>query len=883
MDKSDLQTDNNIDKNILTEGQGISSNEKPFCPTEEKVFEVNKPLLIDEDIRLKILGFLRDKFSGGKDGKCFFRRIETVIPKSEPVQIVKFSSPDTFEHLKSIKNLTFQEIDRYVEITYRSFICITNPRPVRYEQDPDELEDKEVFLHSNNYNQLDMSYDYTFDFPNGRENNSAKDKLGFPVTPCVGDLAFIYISNSELSKFCSLKDGGEAELNHDKPKQEKSDKLVKETPKTKNDVGKKKKIFPKATYWCVASDQFLRAWTAIMFDWHETFDKLVGNAMNIQTIKIVDSKEAGTFNESEIFARKFIGENNFVADGTSSKESCVNEVVTVVKNKNTVLREKLFVGNKLMTNSWLKRKLALKFNNLDFPENEKKERFWYMRSEYISKRWVDTYCALVLIARYGELPCPVNVPNNNDNEPKRHFWHLPEEFISMIFSRSLGGKNVTQDLIINHDLWMKNTRAKQNLLSKPFKGKVKLGFLDEIAKCRIDGNPRKTFSNVVRSEKEIFVDKSSQDQNKFFDNEVRKTNKKVKLKKGSPKIVNEHDFPVTDMSQPNSENLIQFSSDCARTNPFEFFELEFAKKPFIKPEFNKTWVQVVKKNNPSPTETGSDYIGTNLPFPTVKESSIKDENTEIISVKAISLDTKLDKSTLFEEKFSPKLNQTTEIPFDTQKYGDLTKVQLSQENLTTKKSRKKAAQTKSKNITQEVAHASEYPRMGPKISSGSSGYAIIKSDKVNVENSVSTKYIEQISIPISILTREQKVSDCVEDIKINTNEVIRDETILPSDQEVLISNRETDNLARIQIKEIILSQTKVDLSPDSVLRDNTINESKNSFVYDETGSGPKPRTSFDTTGSGRTRTTSIKLELTIDIPKDRSWSQQILENNDDNW
>lgn len=404
-----------------------------------------KPLLIDEDDRLKILNFLRTNL-GGIDGKCFFRRIEHVVSKSDPLLIQKFSTPEKSKRLDNLSGLSHPEIFRYIEINYRSFHCITSPRDIRSSYEPVEVVEKEIFLHSDRYNQIDMSSDYTFTF-------SKDHKHHIPTTPCSGDLAFIFISNKEIENFIKCSQN----IPERSTKGTGDSSGVSQSKKE----SKNKKCLPRATYWCVASDQFLRAWTAIMFDWHETFDKFLGSAINETFVEIKD------------------------CPNSSSGQTPASVAITQ-KYRNDILKDKLFCGNKLMTNSWLKYKLSLKFNNIEFTEEESEKRFWISRSEFVSKRWVDVYCALVLIARYGELPCPVNVPNNNDDKPKRYFWHLPEELISMLFSRALIGRNITSELVINHNVWAKMTKAKDVMLTKSVKGKAKLGFLDEIPKCRYD-------------------------------------------------------------------------------------------------------------------------------------------------------------------------------------------------------------------------------------------------------------------------------------------------------------------------------------------------------------------------------------------------------------
>ncbi len=476
---------------MFTQDSNMSSN-------DGKLLKGIRPLQISDETRLIVLNFLRMNLAG-IGGKCFFRRIEYVKGKDDPLKIIKHLSPDKSIPLDTFKGVSYQEIARHVEVTYRSFHCITTASDMRITCEPNEVIGKEIFLHSDRYNQLDMSCDYTFSFGDDF-------KLQQPTTPCIGDLAFIFIDDKDLASYKknSLKVDG---------------------------VQSKNRALPKATHWFIASEQFLRAWTAILFDWHETFDKIMGSAFTIK-----------------------VG-----VEGVTQTD------------RNLALRNRLFMGNKLMTNSWLKRKLSLKFNNIEFTEKESEERYWFLRTEYVSKRWIDVYCALVLIARYGELPCPTNVPNNNDNEPKRYFWHLPEEFVSMLLSRSLN--SVTTNLIINHELWCNVTKAKSNLLSKNIKNKVKLGFLDEIAKCRADLILPNTLGSQVKA--------------------IRSTGKGLK----GTKSINENDFPIFESNQDHnkisSKSVKSEESIISSKNSISNGEIPEKKSSG---KYSSEWVKVAKSN-----------------------------------------------------------------------------------------------------------------------------------------------------------------------------------------------------------------------------------------------------------------------------------------------
>ena len=137
-----------------------------------------------------------------------------------------------------------------------------------------------------------------------------------------------------------------------------------------------------------------------MYDWHETFDKMIA----CDTLK---------------------------------------------ENREKVLRDKLFKGNKLMTNSWLKTYLSLESEGKVMTVEESREKYWFYRTENVSIKWVDVYTSIVLIIRYNELPCYLNVPSHLNVETKEKFnrdnWSLPASFLSDLF-KSAGIKLRKEDI-----------------------------------------------------------------------------------------------------------------------------------------------------------------------------------------------------------------------------------------------------------------------------------------------------------------------------------------------------------------------------------------------------------------------------------------------------
>lgn len=104
---------------------------------------------------------------------------------------------------------------------------------------------------------------------------------------------------------------------------------------------------------------------------------------------------------------------------------------------NSFLRNKLFSGNRLMTNSWLKHKLGLEDSGKIFTDKESIDRYWHLRTEVSSVKWVDVYAAIILMAHYGEIPCPNNIPNNKGPvDPQRRSWSLPRGFVNAILKQA---------------------------------------------------------------------------------------------------------------------------------------------------------------------------------------------------------------------------------------------------------------------------------------------------------------------------------------------------------------------------------------------------------------------------------------------------------------
>lgn len=350
-------------------------------------------LFVNEKTRSAILDFLRLKFSGGENGKCLFRRWKQLTCKNRPINVIEHVSPEISKFVLNIDDLDYDKVNRYVEIKYKYFFGITHPNTVR--EEPNLVKNTPIFLHSNNYSQFDFTINCSVEF-------SDDNYLCTPVTPMPGDLVFIFISNETMKNYSSIDN-------------------VKSLQNIRYINGDK---------WCIISEQFLRAWTAIMYDNHETFDKWFP----------ANTEEISPF----------------------------------------MLREKFLSGSRLMTNSFRKYALARAHFGKDITGNDVKQKFWYLRTEFASRQYVDIYVALVLIAKYGELPCILNVPNNkNDTDVRRLSWDLPYAFISMLFKSVMEEKTCNKDFsIINYEKWSETIGNK--IIFTNFRFPNELGFVDII-------------------------------------------------------------------------------------------------------------------------------------------------------------------------------------------------------------------------------------------------------------------------------------------------------------------------------------------------------------------------------------------------------------------
>lgn len=306
------------------------------------------PMSFDSSI---IRSFLQHNLSGTALGGTFvFRRVKSVNFAQKVVPVYsKYTLPDEEPEVVSRASLSREELDKSVRITCSSFRGLTDARSMR--EEPDTIYEKVVSFSSDAYHIFDVA-GLTFELIKSE-----------PVTPIAGDLLCAFFSSTSPSHNMRI---------------------------------------PVADAWFIASDQHLRALTAIMYDRHDSLTSIV-------------------------------------AKNTPREEY------------NQKLKEKLFCGNRLMTNSWLKMKLAHEQNGVVFPREQSIKAYWHLRTDNASKYWVDVWAALVLIGRYGELPSDDNVPNTKGGDCSylRKKWHLPEGFVERLFE--ISGCSIDQDNVYDSE------------------------------------------------------------------------------------------------------------------------------------------------------------------------------------------------------------------------------------------------------------------------------------------------------------------------------------------------------------------------------------------------------------------------------------------------
>lgn len=255
-------------------------------------------------------------------GNLIFRRVGIVNAHPHDIASVRYYTDDnSFKEISvkdySPENFTEEELENNISVEYTRFSVRTRQNIMR---ENDQFEGFGILCHSDRYSEFDIVDRASWRF----DRSLNKKRL---AAPKVGALV------------CMLVDR-----------------------RTK-----------KALHWFSCSEQFLRAWTLLMYEKHNSF-----------------------FDKS-------------------------------------IERTKITSGNYVITNNHKKWVVSRRQNDEEIDEEERLKRFHYLNTETHSIKYMHLYPCLALLSKYGELPTVNNIPNNNgEHEYKCLSWDLPEYFVSTL-------------------------------------------------------------------------------------------------------------------------------------------------------------------------------------------------------------------------------------------------------------------------------------------------------------------------------------------------------------------------------------------------------------------------------------------------------------------
>jgi hypothetical protein len=303
--------------------------------------------------QIKVLGYLKSTFSGKALGGTFiFRRVSNIFHKNVK-SVSVFTEPGVCKSYSDLGNVSTEHLvnkelwDRRMHVDCESFYGYVTTQFIRDE--PNWVQGKNISFNSNKYRTFDPE---TLEF---------SLEVAKPPVPIFGDLLCIFMTDGKLINGV-----------HTHQKQT-------------------------ADYWFVASEQFLRMWTAILSPYHDSLWKLLPKNTSNATFE-------------------------------------------------STLRKKLFCGNQLTTNTWLKYKLMGQEELTQFTKEDSENFYWYLRVEDISKKWVDLCAVLTLVGKFGELPTACNTPTVSiksgsgdkvvEKVYRRGTWHIPSGVLERLFKKA---------------------------------------------------------------------------------------------------------------------------------------------------------------------------------------------------------------------------------------------------------------------------------------------------------------------------------------------------------------------------------------------------------------------------------------------------------------
>jgi hypothetical protein len=216
------------------------------------------------------------------------------------------------------------------------------------------------------------------------------------------------------------------------------------------------------TKWFNCSEQFLRAWTAIMYEQHESFpekdlrkwlysgNRLTTNSYYKWLLSHYEMKEVEEFTLPDDFVQN-LNDPNIAYSNLSRYYMATSDYKTLDDIDQHSSDIAAFSGLNQYSVSLLNKNLVkVKRSNLVLTKqidcDEKMKRFYRLRTEHASRSWLHIYAALVLLVRYGEYPTDDNRPRilnclwikKNTGQEDQYtvdHWSLPplfvEKFIEM--------------------------------------------------------------------------------------------------------------------------------------------------------------------------------------------------------------------------------------------------------------------------------------------------------------------------------------------------------------------------------------------------------------------------------------------------------------------
>ena len=334
----------------------ISKPEMQQIAVEVGIFEITRPMRTDDRLdEANVEDLAENPYTTGIDDlrrtfientkEFVFRTIDTVTVADEDRIGCGYLAPTPTGEVSAVfyksgephPIFTPYELERNVEVHAKKFFCLTKRAPLRPgTKGESKVAGGQILLLSEKYGCLDL-FD-NMDFKMVHSQNL--------IVPVAGDMV------------CILPAKG------------------------------RKGQEPEAEAWFVCSPQFLRTWTLIHYNEHD-----------------------------------------------SIKALAPHRDPSVDRHDEAVLRKKVFSGNTTMTNAYLSWVISCYQNGLVSDEAELRNRFWNVRTEYASREFIHVYSALVLMLRYSECPGPYNIPNKLDSSPKLRTWHLPQGWLERLFQK----------------------------------------------------------------------------------------------------------------------------------------------------------------------------------------------------------------------------------------------------------------------------------------------------------------------------------------------------------------------------------------------------------------------------------------------------------------